>query len=98
DFKSSAALRACSLLLCNLFCASGVADGVCCPGLFSSAIGNLQLICWLRLSACFAKWANADLSQIINASDASDGLLCLINVLTLKRLTSSTSEKTENYC
>jgi len=38
------------------------------------------------------------LSQIINASHASGGLLCLMNVLTLKRLTSSTSEKTENYC
>ena len=35
---------------------------VCCPGLFSSAIGNLQLICSLRLSARFAKSANADLS------------------------------------
>src|SRR5213083_704324 len=42
DFKSSAALRACSLLLCNLFCAF-VEAGVCCSGLFSSAIGNLQL-------------------------------------------------------
>src|SRR4030095_3493782 len=43
DFKSSAALRACSLLLCNLFCASPVAGGVCSPVLFSSAIGSLQL-------------------------------------------------------
>ena len=74
--------------------------GRCCrfSWFFCSAIGNLQLICSLRLSARFPKWANADLSQIINASHASGGLLCLINVLTLKHLTSSTSEKTENYC
>ena len=31
------------LLLCNLFCASALAGVVCCPGLFSSAIGNLRL-------------------------------------------------------
>src|SRR5262245_15090077 len=98
DFKSSAALRACSLLLCNLFCASALAGVVGSPGLFCSAIGGLQLICSVRLSARFLKWANADLSQIINASHASGGLLCLMNALTLKRLTSSASEETENYC
>src|SRR5215469_10257950 len=43
DFKSSAALRACSLLLCNLSCAWAVPDDVCSLALFSSAIGNLQL-------------------------------------------------------
>jgi len=52
----------------------------------------------VRLSARFPKWANADLSQIINASRASSGLLCVTNIGTLKRLTSSTSEKTESYC
>src|SRR5206468_5275553 len=66
--------------------------------LFCSAIGNLQLICSVRLSARFPEWANADLSQIINASRAASGLLCLMNALKVKRLTSSTSEETENYC
>src|SRR5882724_9916919 len=51
-------------LLCDLFCASAVAGVGCSPCVFCSAIGNLQLICSVRLSACFAKWANADLSQI----------------------------------
>src|SRR4029077_20635416 len=43
DFESSAALRACSLLLCNLSCASAEA-AVFWSALLSSAIGNLQLI------------------------------------------------------
>src|SRR5206468_7179588 len=42
DLKSSAALRACCLLLSNLSCASAAADAS--GSLLSSAIGNLQLI------------------------------------------------------
>src|SRR5205823_943786 len=43
DFKSSAALRACCLLLSSLSRASAP-TGAFCSALFSSAIGNLQLI------------------------------------------------------
>src|SRR5262249_43486964 len=91
DFKSSAALRACSLLLCNFFLASAVGDDVGCPGLFSSAIGNLQLVCSLRLSACFVKWANAELSLIISL----ERLQRFFYASTLQCLTCSTIEKTE---
>src|SRR4029079_14945516 len=82
DFKSSAALRAWSLLLCNLSCGSALAGVVGSPGLFCSSIGNLQLICSLRLAARFAKGANAHLCQTINVSHASSGLLLAINVPT----------------
>jgi hypothetical protein len=56
DFKSSAALRACCLLLSSLSRASPAA-GAFCSALFSSAIGILQLIISgsIRVLAKFGK-------------------------------------------
>src|SRR5206468_12425987 len=65
DRKSSAALRAWVLLLCNLSCASVIPDPAC-SALFSSGIANLRLILSLIIRALLP-FSKRDGEQIENA-------------------------------